>query len=183
MDFVVHLEGRTFSVRVQGDECLVDGKAIPLDLAPASEGAPMRSVRVDGRSLRVLPQRINGAEGTTWVLDIEGVQTRIEVLDRGQEAIRAARQRTGAVAGPRPLKAPMPGMVVRVDVAPGDEVRAGQGLVIVEAMKMENELKAEASGRVRVVHAIVGAPVEKDAVLVEFEVPEPTVPAVDPKEA
>jgi biotin carboxyl carrier protein len=63
----------------------------------------------------------------------------------------------------------MPGLVVRVEVAPGDEVEAGQGLVIVEAMKMENELKAARAARVKAVHVVAGAAVEKDAVLVEFE--------------
>ncbi len=63
----------------------------------------------------------------------------------------------------------MPGMVVKVEVEPGDVVAPGQGVVIVEAMKMENELKASVPARVRTVHALPGTAVEKDAVLVEFE--------------
>ena len=65
------------------------------------------------------------------------------------ERSHAIREMTGSVAGPsgpRPVKAPMPGLVVKLEVAVGDEVVAGQGLVIVEAMKMENELKVEAPG-------------------------------------
>jgi pyruvate carboxylase subunit B len=63
----------------------------------------------------------------------------------------------------------MPGLVVRVEVEPGMVVQAGQGLVIIEAMKMENELRAPGPARVRAVHVQAGIAVEKDAMLVEFE--------------
>ena len=62
----------------------------------------------------------------------------------------------------------MPGLVVRVNVAEGDTVAAGQGLVVMEAMKMENELRAAAAGTVSRVLATPGAAVEKGAVLVEL---------------
>jgi pyruvate carboxylase len=172
MEFVVHLDGVTHHVRLEGGACFVDGDPVPLDVASVAPGTSVRSVLHDGRALRLLAERKPGEEGALWRLDLDGVRADVEVLDRGEEAIRRARQASGRVAGPRPLKAPMPGLVVRVEVAPGDEVRAGQGLVIVEAMKMENELKAEAPGRVKAVHVVPGVAVEKDAVLVEFEVPE-----------
>ncbi|MBX7119599.1 MAG: acetyl-CoA carboxylase biotin carboxyl carrier protein subunit [Gemmatimonadaceae bacterium] len=63
----------------------------------------------------------------------------------------------------------MPGLIVRVQVAAGDAVRAGQGIVVMEAMKMENELRAPADGTVRAIHAVPGTAVEKGAVLVEFD--------------
>jgi len=66
----------------------------------------------------------------------------------------------------------MPGLVIKVEVQEGDAVVGGQGLVIVEAMKMENELKAEGEGRVARVLVAPGQTVEKDQVLVEFESPE-----------
>ena len=63
----------------------------------------------------------------------------------------------------------MPGLVVKVEVAEGDTVVPGQGLVIVEAMKMENELKTEMAGRISRILVAPGQPVEKDQTLVEFE--------------
>jgi pyruvate carboxylase subunit B len=63
----------------------------------------------------------------------------------------------------------MPGLIVRVNVSVGDRVEAGQGIVVMEAMKMENELRATAAGTVRSVNATSGTAVEKGALLVELE--------------
>ena len=71
--------------------------------------------------------------------------------------------------GPAPLVAPMPGMIVRVNVQVGDAVQPGQGLVVMEAMKMENELRAPAAATVKAVHAQPGTAVEKGALLLELE--------------
>jgi pyruvate carboxylase subunit B len=63
----------------------------------------------------------------------------------------------------------MPGLVVRVAVAPGDQVAAGQGVLVMEAMKMENELRAAAAGTVKAVKVSPGTAVEKGTVLIELE--------------
>ena len=63
----------------------------------------------------------------------------------------------------------MPGLVLRVDIEEGQEVAEGQGLLIVEAMKMENELRARATGRVRRVHVAAGESVRRGDILIEFE--------------
>jgi pyruvate carboxylase subunit B len=63
----------------------------------------------------------------------------------------------------------MPGMIVRVNVEVGARVHPGQGLVVMEAMKMENELRALAEATVKAVHAQPGAAVEKGALLIELE--------------
>jgi pyruvate carboxylase subunit B len=63
----------------------------------------------------------------------------------------------------------MPGLIVRVNVNPGDTVAQGQGLVVMEAMKMENELRAQAAGTVKSVNVKPGTAVEKGTVLGEME--------------
>ena len=63
----------------------------------------------------------------------------------------------------------MPGLIVRVNVQVGDEVEAGQGVVVMEAMKMENELRATAAGRVKSIEVVPGAAVEKGTLLVVLE--------------
>lgn len=67
------------------------------------------------------------------------------------------------------LKAPMPGLVLTINVKPGDEVNEGDKLVVLEAMKMENNLKAEANGTVKEINCTTGQAVEKNEVLLVFE--------------
>ena len=67
---------------------------------------------------------------------------------RDPRSLRSRRAAAGPEAGPAKILAPMPGKVVRVIAAEGDEVEAGQGLVVVEAMKMQNEIKATKKGKV-----------------------------------
>ncbi len=98
------------------------------------------------------------------------VYTRLD----GRAGGRGVRRSSGAdpfapTGGTHQILAPMPGRAVRVLVAPGDEVKARQGLVVVEAMKMENELRAPRDARVKEVHAREGASVEAGRVLVVLE--------------
>ena len=97
-----------------------------------------------------------------WVLGIDGRQVRARVSD-GRRRGRAAAAQAG---GDHAVAAPMPGRVVRVLVEPGDRVAAGQGLAVVEAMKMENEVAAPADGVVSDVRAVPGDSVEAGSVLV-----------------
>ena len=68
-----------------------------------------------------------------------------------------------------PVKAPMPGLILRILVQPGQAIEKGDGLIVLEAMKMENVLKATAAGTVRAVHAVEKTTVEKGTVLIEME--------------
>ncbi len=97
-----------------------------------------------------------------WVVGIGGRQVRARVTD-GRRRRRAAAAQAG---GDHAVAAPMPGRVVRVLVARGDRVAAGQGLAVVEAMKMENEVAAPADGVVADVRAVPGDSVEAGGVLV-----------------
>jgi biotin carboxyl carrier protein len=166
MKALVYMEDAHFTTELAQGGVRVDDHTIEVELATNADASPVRSIRIGGRSLRVLPRRL---EDGSWELEVEGIRHRALVLDRGQDAVRKARKAAAGSGGPAPLKAPMPGLVVRVEVEVGEVVEAGAGVVIVEAMKMENELKATAPARVRAIHVAPGAAVEKDAVLVEFE--------------
>ena len=147
-------------------------------------------VSVDGREHTVDVHEVDG----TWSLllgssshevsFVEGLDGAMMVHVDGQavpvsvvSARRAWRARaraagagaTGDVAGPHQIVAPMPGKIVKVLVKPGDSVQPRQGLVVVEAMKMENELRSQRAGRVSEVRVIEGASVEAGAVLVIVE--------------
>ena len=135
----------------------VDGALLSL-LVGQGGAAPSRSVPavvVSGKAAGALGVHVNGR------------QLAVAISESGR-----SRRRGGAAAhgiGPLRLTAPMPGKVVRVLVAPGDAVEAGQGLVVVEAMKMENELRAAKAGRVVSVSVTEGQSVDAGAVLAVVE--------------
>ena len=166
MRYYVTIGERTFEVELSGDVVTVDGQPVTAELATVP-GMPLRHLLADGRSFSLVADR--GEERGSWILHLNGQRHAAEVVDERTRAIRAMTGGGKAAQGPKPVRAPMPGLVVRVDVEPGQEVRAGQGVVIIEAMKMENELKAEADGVVARVLVQQGQAVEKGAVLVEFE--------------
>ncbi len=168
MLYHVSVGGRTFQVELDEEGIRVDGRIVEADLA-AVEGTDVRSLLLDGASYRLVV-RPEGAG--RWNLLVRGRRYRTEVVD---ERTRAIREMTGAGAdpvGPRPIRAPMPGLVVKVEVTEGDRLEEGQGVVIVEAMKMENELRASSAGVVTRVHVAEGEAVEKDQILVELADPE-----------
>jgi len=164
--YVVTLNGDRFSVTKDGDAVTVDGTT---DTARVSEvaGTPVRLVTVGDAVHRVVVQRRLGRG--TYVLWIDGFRYEAEALDERERAIRDLTAAAARPGGPAPLVAPMPGLIVRVKVQVGDTVQAGQGLVVMEAMKMENELRAAAPGRVKAIVATPGTAVEKGARLVELE--------------
>ena len=131
------------------------------------EGTPVRMVRIGNEVHRVVARR--GPTRGRYTLWLDGFRYEVEALDERARAIRELAGATAGPTGPAPLVAPMPGMIVRVAVQVGDTVQAGQGLVVMEAMKMENELRATAAGTVKAVLAQPGTAVEKGAVLLELE--------------
>jgi pyruvate carboxylase subunit B len=111
---------------------------------------------------------VRGAARGEYDLWIESYRFQVRALDERGRAIRQLSASSARVAGPTHLTAPMPGLIVRVNVSDGDRVRAGQGLVVMEAMKMENELRAASAGVVKQVLVSPGSAVEKGAVLLEL---------------
>ncbi len=165
MDYVVRVGDRKMYVALSDTGLRIDGSPLDVELVERSVSA-VRGVRIGRRFMSVLPRR-NGRGD--WTLDVDGRTYRAQVLDTRQEAVQRAQKSAAVATGPAPLRAPMPGLVVRVEVEVGAEVDRGDGVVIVEAMKMENELKAEAPGRVSAVLVEAGETVEKDQTLMRFE--------------
>jgi pyruvate carboxylase subunit B len=166
MLYHVTLSGRIFRIELVDGRILIDGEPIADAELIAAPGTAVHHLLLGGRSHSVVA-RPAGTVGV-WDLHLDGARQLVEVID---ERTRLLRSLTGAVsgrAGPRPVRAPMPGLIVRLEVTAGQSVKAGQGVVIMEAMKMENELRAEADGVVDRVLVAAGEPVEKGAVLIEF---------------
>ena len=165
MKYVVLIEGQAIEVTVDGERVFIGGDTHGATLT-AVPGTPLRQLLLDGRPLTLSVEPLGRGR---WAIAPGGERVEVEVLDERTRHIRSLtgggdQRRAAAV-----LKAPMPGLVVRVQAREGDTVTAGAGLIVLEAMKMENELKAAAPGVVKSVRVAPGEAVEKGQVLVEFD--------------
>jgi len=163
--YIVSVAGREIEVEVDGDLVTVEGSTRTASLRSVP-GTPTRQLLIEGRPATLT---MRSAGHGQWSLGIGGDRWEVEVVDERTRHIRSLTAGAGRRRGPVILRAPMPGLVVGILVEPGQEVAAGAGLVVLEAMKMENELKAPAAGTVGAVRAQAGQAVEKGQVLVEFE--------------
>jgi len=160
--YYVSVGGHTFEVAIQGGEARLDGEVVHAEIHAVGSG-PLRLLRADGRVEAYAMVRGEGGwqvyrAGQVWDTQVVDERTR-----RLQEVAAAGRADGAHVT----VKAPMPGLVLRLEVEAGATVAKGQGLVVLEAMKMENELTAPMAGRVSAVHVRPGEAVAKGAPLVD----------------
>jgi biotin carboxyl carrier protein len=151
--------GRTLRVEVREKDghyaVVIDGKAHDVDYQET--GRDFVSLLLDGRSYEAgLERRPSGC-----IVHFPADTLDVELSEAARGAAALARK----PAGPARVVAPMPGKIVRVLVVPGQEVPAGQGLVVMEAMKMENELRSPRPGSVQQVAVREGQTVETGALL------------------
>ena len=169
MRYFVKVADEEWELVVAGDRVQVNGAEVSARLLVGPDGAPV-ALELGGATHALVAGEADGSGGRT--LYVDGRRHRVEAETERERRIRQMKGVGSGSRGPRPLKAPMPGLVVKVEVEAGEAVSPGQGLVIVEAMKMENELQAEGPGVIARVLVEAGQAVEKDQVLLEFEEPE-----------
>jgi biotin carboxyl carrier protein len=147
--------------RESGWRCKLDGQEMQLDAVSTQEG--VLSILIGGKSYEVKQE----STGTDFNIVVGGLRFPAQVRDP-----RSLRSRRGADAGSEGVKkivAPMPGKVVRILAQPGTAVEHGQGVIVIEAMKMQNELKSPKKGTVKKLTVREGAAVEAGQSLAEVE--------------
>jgi pyruvate carboxylase subunit B len=157
------VDDREYDIAIQDDQLVVDGEPKDYTFEVLREGYV--SMLVDGKSL---PVSVEAIGENTLRVTIGGRRTEVQVKDERDLLVEEFGLGDDAAAGGE-VRAPMPGLVLDVLVEEGDEVAAEQGLLVLEAMKMENELKAPSGGIVTAIHATGGDAVEKDALLIAIE--------------
>ncbi len=162
MKYTVNVGERTYEIRPGANQTVeIDGESHQVDFREIDTSA-LYSLLIDNHSWQVLVER----EGDEYRISIDGELYVVNVQDERTRKIQKALSKGAAASGEFTLKAPMPGLVRSVPVQVGQEVQKGQGLVILEAMKMENELRASRAGIVRDVRVKPGDAVELGQTLV-----------------
>jgi biotin carboxyl carrier protein len=139
----------------------LDGERFPVDAQLTQPG--ILSLIYQGHAYRCVLD-----EGPVETAIQIGGQRYLLTID-DPRSLTARRRKAGAGGGMQVIKAPMPGRIVRLLVAPGDRVAAQQGVVVIEAMKMQNELKAMRPGKIVEIRTEAGATVAAGAVLLTIE--------------
>ena len=167
-DWVVTVAGHEWPVRIAADP---EGATVTLDGRPLRvesdwlPGQPLARLTVDGAALVMKVGKLPSG----FRLRVRGADLDLRIrTPRAAELARLMPQKAAADTS-KVLLCPMPGVVVRVNVAEGDEVQEGQALATVEAMKMENILRAERKAVVKAVRAQAGQSLRVDDVIMEFE--------------
>lgn len=166
MKYITTIGEEEFEVEViDSRRVSVNGSVYEVDFEPIS-GQPVYSLLVDGGSYQA--HIYEGEEDALQVL-LRGTLYTAYVVDEREKRLKAAAGGRVADSGEFILKAPMPGLVVNVSVSEGDEVQKGDVLVILESMKMQNELKAPGEGKVSRIQVSAGDSVEHKQSLVYVE--------------
>jgi biotin carboxyl carrier protein len=165
MIYEVTIAGKVHKVELAragpGWRCKLNGRELPLDVSSTQNG--VLSILVDGKSYEVKQ------ESTATETNIVVGTARFGAVVRDPRSLRSRRSSGAGEEGVRKVIAPMPGKVVRILTPAGTAVEAGQGVLVIEAMKMQNEMKSPKKGTVKKINTIEGAAVEAGQVLAEIE--------------
>ncbi len=166
MKYWVEIEGRTFEIEIGPEGVRLDGQPIEADLE-SNHGSPLWHLVLDGRSHTLRARRRDGRGA--WEIEIDGRRHDVLALDERRRAIRQLAGPAAEQHGPVEVKAPMPGLVLNLEVEPDQIVERGQGLVVIEAMKMENEIRSSTAGRIAAVRVSPRQTVDKGDTLLVIE--------------
>jgi biotin carboxyl carrier protein len=153
-----------YEVEIIDGKVFIDGEAVEVDLRQS--GAPeLYSLLYNGRSFEMLIEAERFAYGVT----MRGERFDVQVEDERTRRLNVGRKMVSIPEGELPIRAPIPGLVVRVLVEIGQSVTDEQPLLLLEAMKMENEIRSIRGGVVKQISCTPGQRVEQNAILIVLE--------------
>jgi len=165
MKYITTIDNQEFKVEILDDKHVnVNDKTYEVDFESVS-GQPVYSLIVDGMSHEAYVQERDGE----WQVLLRGRLYSIDVEDEREKRLRAAGGGGVADTGEYHLKAPMPGLVVAISVEEGQEVKKGDVLLILESMKMQNELKSPRDGVVNRIKVKAGESVEQKQAMLSIQ--------------
>jgi len=166
MKYITTIDGQEFIVEIVDERrVIVDGVTYEVDFDPVGN-QPVFSLIIDGKSYEAFVYRSeNEGQQNDWQVLMNGRLFPVNVEDEREKRLRAAARSRVVERGEFLLRAPMPGLIVSIPVSDGQEVSQGDVLVVLESMKMQNELKAPREGTVRRVRVKAGDSVEQRQIL------------------
>jgi biotin carboxyl carrier protein len=162
----IHVNGQEFNFDYKSGTALLDGKAVNADVVKLSPNK--FHVIIDRQSLNIelLNKSDNGKE---MQISVNGIKQTVAIKDKYDALLSQLGMDKLMSTKNNNLKAPMPGLVLRINVAVGDIVKKGDVLLVLEAMKMENAIKADGEGKVKRIAVNTQQAVEKNTLLIEME--------------
>jgi pyruvate carboxylase subunit B len=167
MKYFVTIGEREVEVVIDGEQVTVDGRTVAAHQSTI-RGTPLRQAMIDGRPLLLPLERLGPGR---WSVTSWGERSDAVVLDERARHIQGLVRQAEPPSRGGVIRAPMPGLVLRILTAVGEPVAPGQGVLVLEAMKMENEIKAAAPGVVEAVAVQPGQAVEKGQILLRLGSP------------
>jgi biotin carboxyl carrier protein len=162
----VAVNKNNYSITREDGVWMINGTAANVDICPLPNG--QISILLNGRSFTAIPESTDRKKKTT-TLSIGGRPYEMHIKEPIDQLLSNMGMDMSAMAKVEPIKAPMPGLVLRLLVQPGQEIVKGDSLLVLEAMKMENVLKASGPGKVKAIKVAERTAVEKGMVLIEME--------------
>ncbi len=161
MKYITTIDGKEYTVEIIDEKHIsIDGKILEVDFESVN-GQPVFSLLIDGKS----HEGYVYSDEENWQVLLRGRLYQATVEDEREKRLHASAGSDLSEGGEFHLKAPMPGMIVAILVSEGDEVKKGQVLLILESMKMQNELKSPRDGTIHRIRAKVGEKVEQKQAL------------------
>lgn len=164
MKYFARIGATEYEVTIDKDQIFVNGELVVVDLKQS--GVPeLYSVLFGGRSYDMLVE----TERSNYAVTFRSEHFNVQVEDERTRRLNTGRKAPAIPHGELAIKAPIPGLVVKVLVEIGSEITDGQPVVLLEAMKMENEIRAPRSGIIKSIAATAGRRVEQNEVLLILE--------------
>lgn len=164
MKYFARVGSTEYEIVIDKDQVFVNGELVVVDLKQS--GVPeLYSVLFGGRSYDMLVE----TERSNYVVTFRAEQFHVQVEDERTRRLNTGRKAPAIPHGELSIKAPIPGLVVKVLVEKGSEIADGQPVVLLEAMKMENEIRSPRVGIVKSIAATAGRRVEQNEVLLILE--------------
>ena len=163
---IKNANGKVFDFDIRGGKYFVDGKTVEANVVKIADGKFHVLLGTKSFSADVLSA---DRAAKTFVLRVNNSIHELRVEDEMDSLLKKLGMDSAATHKVNDLKAPMPGLVLKLMVAAGDEIKLGDPLLLLEAMKMENILKAAGIGKVKAIKVAAGDKVEKGQVLIQFE--------------